>query len=60
MPSEPQYCPITEKYCHCTRRCDWYDRVNDYADAKIKQDKLDTDRGEQDLSTRGEILKPGT
>lgn len=60
MASEPQYCPIADKFCTCTKRCDWYDRMNDYAQAKIKKDKLDSDRSELDSSTRGENLKPGT
>lgn len=59
--TEPQYCPIADKYCTCKTRCEWYDeqKVNAYADAMMLNDSEIAQQGE-DWSTRGTPLKAGT
>jgi hypothetical protein len=60
--NEPQWCALTGKFCHCTKRCDWYDRVSEYADAMRRCDAELAQEGQPggDWSTRGSPLKAGS
>lgn len=59
--TEPQWCALSAKFCHCTRRCDWYDRINDYADVMIRVDRELEQEGqpEHDLDHTGQPLRAG-
>lgn len=59
--SEPQYCPIAQKFCRCEWRCEDAEAVADYAEAMIRRDMAARHEGgpERDLNTRGEPMKPG-
>ena len=56
--SEPQYCPIAQKFCNCERTCDDAEAIAAYVDALIRRDIAARHEGgpEHDKDTRGNPL----